>query len=49
VSIAIGTAPAYTAEDALNPRAVSARLADCFDLEPYLASVDTLFARAEEP
>jgi hypothetical protein len=25
------------------------RLAACFDLEPYLASVDTLFARAEEP
>ena len=25
------------------------RLAACFDLEPYLASVDILFARAEEP
>jgi adenylosuccinate lyase len=25
------------------------QLAACFDLEPYLASVDALFARAEEP
>ena len=26
-----------------------ARLAACFELEPYLANVDTLFARAQEP